>query len=111
MQTLRDVTNFVGEQALTDVEYWAENTGSEPTVLISADLAKEYGRQWANRLGQHLGLVCCEAQPTSHHCRLLGEGKESTNTRVRVMGYYPGAGWLRVARTDESDSSSPGASE
>jgi hypothetical protein len=41
MQRLRDVTNFVGEQALTDVDYWAENTGSEPTVLISADLAKE----------------------------------------------------------------------
>jgi quercetin dioxygenase-like cupin family protein len=34
----------------TDVEHWAENTGSEPVVLVSVDLFKDVAR----RLIEHL---------------------------------------------------------
>jgi len=41
MKKLGIGTTVAGEAERTDVDHWAENTSSEPAVLISADLFKE----------------------------------------------------------------------
>jgi hypothetical protein len=73
------------------------------------------GHPFRSRLGGPKALFC-PLWAVGHFRSFIRRGSESfvSSTRARdtrVMGYYPGAGWLRVARTDETDSSSPGAGE